>query len=310
MTRILLTGRTGQVGSELERVLARHGDVIATDRRHLDLADPDSIRAAVRRIRPDIIANAAGFTAVDDVERAPDLAMRVNGVAPGVLGEEAKRLGALLVHYSTAYVFDGKSDRPYTEDDAPHPVNVYGKSKLAGEQALAATGCDHLILRASWIYSLRGTNFLLAFLERVAREPVVPVVSDQVGNPTWARSIAEATTVLLGHRGVREAPGIYHLSAAGAVSRFEFAQRILDLARERMPATADWPTLKSVATSDYPLPAARPLNCSTSKEKFRRAFGIEMGDWQQQLSRCMRDPTGRGRFLDVLGRRRAEELRR
>lgn len=287
MTIILLTGRTGQVGWELQRALAPLGEVIATDRGQLDLADHGSIRTAIRQAKPAIIVNAAAFTSVDDVEQQPELALRVNGVAPGIIADEAKRLGALLVHYSTSYVFDGTARRPYVEDDPPNPINAYGRTKLAGERAVAAAGGHHLILRTSWIYSQRGTNFLLAFLRLARQKTELPVVNDQIGNPTWARAIAEATATLLGAKSVRDHAGLYHLSAGGSVSRLAFAERILALARERRLLDAARTTLKSVATAQYPLPAARPLNCTTSKERIRRVFGLEMTDWERQLRLCL-----------------------
>jgi dTDP-4-dehydrorhamnose reductase len=188
--KILLTGPTGQVGWELAPQLSRLGEVIAPDRQALDLADADAIGALVRELRPDVIVNAAAYTAVDRAESEPDLALAINGTAPGVLADEAKRLGALLVHYSTDYVFDGAKVEPYTEDDTPNPLSVYGRSKLDGERAIQASGCRHLILRTSWVYATRGRNFLLTMLRLGAERPELRVVGDQRGAPTWARDIA------------------------------------------------------------------------------------------------------------------------
>lgn len=286
MQRILLTGKTGQVGWELQSTLAPLGELIAPGRSEMDLADPDSIRAAIRQARPEIIVNAAAFSSVDEVEAQPELAMRVNGVAPGILAEEAKRIGALLVHYSSAYVFDGRNTRPYVEEDTPNPINVYGRTKLAGEQAIIACGGAYLILRMSWVYSLRGVNFLTTFLRLARENKELPVVDDQIGSPTWARSIAAATGHLLGKQDIRGESGIYNLAADGYISRLNFAQHIIALA-QKLPSAGRWAELRPVTTAEYPLPAARPLYCAMNKEKIKRIFGIEMPDWESQLRPCM-----------------------
>ena len=285
MTTILLTGRTGQVGAELQQALAPLGQVIATGRGELDLADPGSIRAAIRQAKPSIIVNAGAFTSVDDVERQPDLAMRVNGIAPGVIAEETRRLGGLLVHYSTSYVFDGNSQRPYTEDDPPNPINAYGRSKLAGERAIAAAGCDHLILRTSWIYSERGSNFVLAILRLAREKPVLSVVDDQIGTPSWAHALAEATAELLRRRHlIPGRGGVYHLSAGGHTSRFEFAKAIIRIMRRISGDNDGWANVTPVTSDQYlPLPAKRPHNTVTSKERVKKAFGVEMPHWERQL---------------------------
>lgn len=289
MTTVLLTGRTGQTGWELQRALAPLGQVIATGRGELDLADPDSIRAAIRQAKPSIIVNAGGFTSVDEVEQQPELAMRVNGVAPGVIAEEAKRLGARLLHYSTAYVFDGNSGKPYSEDDPPNPINVYGKSKLAGEQAIVATDCDHLILRTSWIYSRRGINFLTAILKLAREKKELAVVDDQIGSPTWAKAIADATGQLLKKpRRAGGDAGIYHLTAAGQVSRFGLARKIIDNAREFTVGRGPWPNIRPIPSSEYPLPAARPRSCVLATGRIGRDFGTSMESWEDQLRACQR----------------------
>ena len=288
MTAILLTGRTGQTGWELQRALAPLGQVIATGRGELDLADPDSIRAALRQAKPAIIVNAGGFTAVDEVEQQPELAMRVNGVAPGILAEEARRLGALLVHYSTAYVFDGNSAQPYAEDDAPNPINAYGKSKLAGEKAIAAAGCDHLILRTSWIYSLRGTNFLTTILRLAREKKELAVVDDQIGAPTWARAIAQATAQVLGQRR-RAGASIYHLTAAGQVSRYGLTRQIIENGQHLAPGRAAWPEVRPITSAQYPLPAARPRYCVLATDRIRRDFGVSMPSWEAQLLACQQE---------------------
>ena len=290
MTVILLAGGTGQVGSELRTTLVPYGRVIAPGRDRMDLADPDSIRSALREARPDVIVNAAGHTAVDRAEAEPELAMRVNGAAPGVMAEEARRGGALLVHYSTDYVFDGELDRPYVEEDEPHPVNAYGISKLAGERAVEAVGGAYLILRTSWAYGLVGTNFVRTILRLAREQPELPVVHDQVGSPSWARALAQATADLAGRRDLAaENSGIFHLSAAGHVSRFEFARYVIDAAREISGKADGWATVRPITSAEYPLPARRPRRPVTSKEKIRRVFGVQMPTWQDQVRAYLRE---------------------
>ncbi len=286
MTTILLMGKTGQVGWELLRALAPLGRVIAPDHTQMDLTNPDSIRLAIRDAAPDIVVNAAGYTAVDKAESEPDLAMQVNAFAPGVIGEEVRRLNALLIHYSTDYVFDGTKPEPYVETDEPNPVNVYGKTKLAGERAIAASGCAHLILRTSWIYSSRRSNFVLTILRLARERKELAVVSDQIGSPTWAHALARTSTELLGKiDGNREKTGIYHLSAGGYASRYDFAQKIIEIARQLYDKNTGWATVRPTTNAEYPpLPAKRPLNAATSKEKIRRVFGIEMPSWTEQLN--------------------------
>ena len=286
MKTILLTGRTGQVGHELITALAPVGRVVAVGREQLDLAQPDSIAACVREVRPDIIVNAGAYTAVDDAEAEPQLAMRVNADAPAILAEEAKRSGALLLHYSTDYVFDGRKEGLYTEDDTPNPLNAYGLSKLAGEQRIVASGCRHLIFRTSWLYANRGTNFLLTMLELARTREQMKVVDDQIGSPTWARTLAEASVRALLHPGLDSRLGIYHLSAPGHVTRYDFAAEIIRLA-ETMHG-GSWARITPCSTLEFPRPAARPLNAATSKERFRSAFGDIIPHWTDQLHDCMR----------------------
>lgn len=294
--RILLTGKTGQVGRELQRALAPFGAVVTLDRAQMDLTDPDSIRKTVREVSPSVIVNAAGYTAVDKAESEPELAMQVNGAAPGVLAEEAKRLGALLVHYSTDYVYGGGRAELYTEEDAPGPVNAYGRSKLEGERAIAAAGCAHLIFRPSWIYSTSAPNFVLTILKLARERNELRVVTDQTGSPSWARELALATARVLGEeRRAREAAGIYHLSASGYTTRLDFAKRILEFSRELSGNAAPLPALRPVVTAEYPLPAVRPLHVRTSNEKFHRMFGFGMPHWEQQLRACL------GELLDAGG---------
>jgi dTDP-4-dehydrorhamnose reductase len=290
VTRILVPGKSGQVGWELQSALAPLGTVIALDRSQMDLTDADSVRKAIRENKPDVIVNAAGYTIVDKAESEPDLAMQINGVAPGVMAEEAKRLGAILIHYSTDYVFDGERNRPYVEDDAPNPVNTYGKTKLAGERAIEAAGGRYLILRASWVYSARGTNFVLTMLRLARERKELKVVDDQTGSPTWARALAEATAELLRRKElIAGHSGIYHLSASGACSRYEFTKAIIRTMGEVSGAVTGWAEVRSITSDQYPLPARRPLNLVTNKDKARRIFGVEMPKWEAQLQSFLRE---------------------
>ena len=251
--RILLSGRNGQVGRELERSLAPLGEVIATDRAMLDLADAEAIRRMVRETKPGVVVNAAAYTAVDRAESEPEAAMRINGTAPGVFAEEAGRLGALLVHYSTDYVFDGTKATPYVEEDPTHPLNVYGRSKLEGERAIHASGCRHVVLRTSWIYSARGSNFLRAILRRAREQSELRVVNDQIGAPTSAAAIARATALILGRTGPE---GVFHASASGQTSWHGFAEAIVK--------SAGLPTrVVGIRSQDYPSAARRPRKTSS-----------------------------------------------
>ena len=290
MLRILVPGKTGQVGWELQSALAPLGTVIALDRSGMDLANPDSIRHVIRGSKPGIIVNAAAYTAVDKAETETDLAMRVNGVAPGILAEEAKRLGAILVHYSTDYVFDGELSRAYTEEDAPNPVNSYGRSKLAGERAIEAVGGQYLILRSSWVYSARGGNFVLTVLRLAREKPELAMVDDQTGSPTWARVLAEATAELLRRKElITRHSGVYHLTASGHTSRFEFTKAIIDIMKEISGISNGWASVKSTTSDQFPLPARRPRRPVMNIEKIKRVFRIEMPRWDEQLRSFLKD---------------------
>lgn len=301
MRKILLTGKNGQIGWELQRTLAPLGEVIAVGRREVDLADPDSVRKIVREVRPGLIVNAAAYTAVDRAESEPDLAMAVNGVAPGVMAEEAKRLAAVMIHYSTDYVFDGARERPYLEDDAPSPLNVYGKTKLAGEQAIRATGAPYLILRTSWVYGARGNNFLLTVLRLAREKSELEIVDDQIGAPTWARLLAEVTSQIVAPQAsplcrqavpIPEVSGIYHAVPAGSTSWHGFAAKILENVYGRPGQTP--PKLVPIPTSGYPAPAARPRNSRLSNEKLARTFGLTIPAWEDSLTLCLQDMHGGG----------------
>jgi dTDP-4-dehydrorhamnose reductase len=293
MTTILLIGRNGQVGWELQRSLAPLGQVIALGREGMDLSHPDSIRQAIRDANPAIIVNAAGYTAVDKAETEADLAVRINGLAPGIMAEEAARIGALFVHYSTDYVFDGAKNAPYLENDATNPLSSYGRSKLAGEAAVRASGARHLIFRTSWVYSARGNNFVRLLLRLARERNELRIVNDQVGAPTWARSIADLTGRILevycdnpGRR--EEFGGLYHLTARGAVSRFDFAEAIFARAKS-MNARFKAPKLIPIPASDYPLPARRPANSRLSTAKLATAFGVAPPRWDVALRQCLEE---------------------
>lgn len=282
--RILLTGRDGQVGWELNRALAPLGEVIACGRAELDLAVPDRIASVVRQARPQLIVNAAAYTAVDKAESEPGLAHAANARAPGVLAEEAKRAGALLIHYSTDYVFDGKKETPYVEDDEPNPLNEYGRSKLAGENAIRNIDGRYLILRTSWVYAARGRNFLLAIRRLLREKDELRVVADQIGAPTSAGALAAATAALLralGPKTLGEARGTYHVTSAGHTSWHGFASEIARLERAPRP-----PRLVPIPSSEYPLPARRPKNSRLSNEKLQRQFGVVLPSWQTCLEAC------------------------
>lgn len=281
--RILLTGRNGQVGLELSRALAPLGEVIAYDRSGLDLSVPDSIVAAVRSVQPEVLVNAAAYTAVDQAEREPEAAHAVNARGVTVLADEAKRAGALLIHYSTDYVFDGARDRPYFEDDAPNPLNVYGRSKLAGEQAIRQIDCAHLILRTSWVYAERGKNFFLTTRRLLSEKRELRIVSDQVGAPTFAGDLAAATATLLagGVPALGERRGVYHMTASGSTSWHGFATAIA-----RLEGVDPLARVLPIPSEAYPTPAQRPKNSRLSNEKLLREFGIALPHWETSLAVC------------------------
>lgn len=286
--RILLIGTSGQVGHELQRTLAPLGEVRGHDFPELDLANAGAVSALCREVRPALIVNAAAYTAVDKAEGEPEVAMAVNGTAPGVLAEEARRLGALLVHYSTEYVFDGAKRSPYLESDAPAPLNEYGRSKLAGDLAIAQSGCKHLIFRTSWVYGPRGRNFMLTMLSLAAAREELRVVGDQRGAPTSSLFLAEATA-----RAIRSIPvkgvtsGVYNLSAAGETTWAGFASAIFERAAANRPGFRA-PRVIPIATSEYPTPARRPAYSVLSHRRFEAAFGFAPTSWEEQLDECIR----------------------
>ncbi len=291
--KILLLGKNGQVGWELSRSLLPLGEVIAIDFPGFDLSRPETIPAVVQAIKPNVIVNAAAYTAVDKAEEEEGLATIINGTAVGVLAEEAKKLNALLIHYSTDYVFDGTKASAYTEEDIPNPINAYGRSKLAGEQAIAQSGCDYLTLRTTWVYAARGHNFLLTMLRLAKTREELSIVADQFGAPTWARNIADATAHVLAaaqqQRQVGElSSSIYHLCARGKTTWQGFASAIIERAKVQTSAEViKTQRVLPIATEDYPLPAPRPKNSQMDSSKLGVHFGINMPDWQDAVALCM-----------------------
>ncbi|WP_288842405.1 dTDP-4-dehydrorhamnose reductase [uncultured Deefgea sp.] len=313
--RILLTGKNGQVGFELQRSLAVLGEVIALDRDDCDLANPDAIRAVVQRIRPDIIVNPAAHTAVDKAESEVELATLLNTTASQVFAEEATKLGALLVHYSTDYVFDGRKDGAYLEDDVTNPQSVYGKTKLAGEDAIRASGCRHLIFRTSWVFGAHGANFLKTMLRLMQQRDALSVVADQIGAPTSASLIADVTAhairqVMDSGRGVGsgdlgvagsaaspipnpQSPipdlyGTYHLVASGETSWHGYASLINKIANEQgYTLKIAGEAIKAIPASDYPVPAPRPANSRLNTQKLQSTFGVVLPDWQVGVQQVM-----------------------
>jgi dTDP-4-dehydrorhamnose reductase len=284
--KILLTGKDGQVGFELARALAPVGDLVAVGRADGDLADPGALRALVRRHAPDVIVNPAAYTAVDRAESERDAAFAVNTRAPGLLGEEAARLGALVVHYSTDYVFDGAGAKPFTEDDVPAPRSVYGSSKLAGERALAEACKRHLILRTSWVLGVHGGNFAKTMLRLAAQHDSLTVVDDQFGAPTSAALLADLTAHLVrqyAREGGDAFPfGTYHVTAAGETSWYEYARFVLGAAQAAgRPLRAVPEQVRRVRTADWPTAAQRPLNSRLDTRRFRQTFGLRLPPWQE-----------------------------
>lgn len=293
MTTILLLGRHGQVGSELETRLAALGNLIALGHSDLDLADSAAIEATLARTRPQIVVNAAAYTNVDLAESQVDLAMAVNGRGPGVIARQLALSGGMLVHYSTDFVFDGTGTTPYREDDAPSPVNAYGASKLAGEQAIIASGVAHLILRTSWVYSDYGSNFITTMCNLARTRLELQVVNDQTGSPTWARTIARVTCEMLG-RCIHEPAslhGTYHLASRGETTRFGLVEKLVELIG-RDPAAAGFvrPDLHAVNSSRFPTPARRPTYSVLDIRKLESALGAPLPRWENDLEAFMRAP--------------------
>jgi dTDP-4-dehydrorhamnose reductase len=294
MNKILLLGNTGQLGWELHRSLLTLGEVTALDYPQIDMSDPDSIRQTVRSAKPDIIVNATAYTDVDKAESEPDLAMAINGTGPGILAEEAKQRGAALIHYSTDYVFDGAKGEPYTEEDEPNPLNVYGETKLAGERAVQAVDGAYLIFRTSWVYSLRRPCFVTKVLQWARENETLRIVDDQISSPTWARTLAEATGQIIAQgRGekvayIREKRGLYHLAGGGFCSRYEWAMAILahDPNKEHQRVEATRPA----KSADFSTQAERPLVSALNCDQIKRNFDIHPINWNQALQLALINP--------------------
>jgi dTDP-4-dehydrorhamnose reductase len=286
MRRTLVFGRSGQLGWELRHRLSCLGEVKTVGSSEVNFSSPDAIRRAIRDFAPSIIVNAAAYTAVDKAESEPEAAWAINATAPGVLAEEAKGLNALLVHYSTDYVFDGSKDGLYVESDPTSPLNEYGKSKLGGEKAITAVGGDYLILRTSWVYGARGTNFLLTMMRLAMERPELRIVNDQTGAPTSSECIAQATAHILAQvvskQGLQGRSGLYHLTCAGATTWFGFAEEFLR--RLSTESGSPLPKLVPIPTSEFPRPAKRPANSRLSCLRLEEAFGVKMPEWQTALS--------------------------
>jgi len=302
--RILVTGAIGQVGWQLQRTLTPLGEVIARTRSELDLSSPDGVAKYVRELAPDVIVNAAAYTAVDKAESEHEPAQTINAVTPGRIAEELARMGGLMVHYSTDYVFDGSKAGPYVEDDPTAPLSVYGQTKLAGEQAIAASGCAHIILRTSWVYDTRGKNFLRTVLRLAREREELRMIDDQHGAPTWARAIAEATAQIVARCAQQRERsdwgwgGVFHLTAAGSTTWAGFAQQILG----DYEALAAWPAdtgefgspllaerVVPITSEQYKTPARRPRNSVLSNEKLHSTFGLRLPDWKVLLRLALQD---------------------
>ena len=286
--RVLVTGADGQLGRALRSAIGASAEVIACNRSALDLSAPEQIRNKIRELAPDVILNAGAYTAVDRAESEQGLAMEINGRAPGVLAEEAARAGALLIHYSTDYVFDGSKTGPWVENDTTNPLNVYGATKLAGEEAIRQVGGRYLIFRTSWVYAPEGKNFVLTMLRLGRERDSLNVVNDQVGAPTTAAELARATdTIVTGiledrfGKSSDEWAGTYHMTCVGSVSWCGFARAIFGRASGLLGGKT--PSVNPIATSEYPTPANRPLNSVLSSEKLHLRFGVQLASWESAL---------------------------
>ena len=293
--RILLTGKNGQVGNELNKILPQFGEVFATGRNEMNLADPSQIRRVVQQVSPELIINAGAYTAVDKAESDQELAKAVNGIAPKILAEEAKNKGALLIHYSTDYSYSGEiNHRPYLESDSPEPNSAYGKTKLEGDQAIEKSGASHLIFRTGWVYSKRGKSFLRTILTLAKEKKELRIVNDQTGTPTWCRSIAEATCKAIKNllekregslsKTVSNISGVYHMTCQGETSWHGFARTILKLSYPD-----NMPKLLAISTKEYPTPAIRPTYSVLSNSKLKKNFGIQLPHWEHALKQCLSD---------------------
>lgn len=290
--KILLFGKNGQVGWELQRSLAPLGDLIALSSSSTDFCgdfrDFSGIQHTIRTLKPDVIVNAAAYTAVDKAEQEPALARTLNAETPGLLAQEARHLNARLIHYSTDYVFNGSGDRPFVETDPPESLNVYGQTKLEGEQHIQSSGCSHLIFRTSWVYATFGNNFIKTILRLAQQRDSLKIVNDQIGSPTGAELIADITAYALLLRHQPLASGIYHLTAKGYTSWFEYAKIILANAEaSNYPLKVQSCNLQPIPTSEFPLPAQRPLNSRLDTGKLEQSMGLQLPEWQTGVQRTL-----------------------
>ena len=289
--KIVLFGKNGQLGSEFQRLLPRLGETIFLDRENIDLCNISALRDALNEIEPDLIVNASAYTAVDRAETEIEMAMSINALAPGVMAEWARNSNAILIHYSTDYVFDGRKGTPYIESDLPNPLNAYGSSKLAGEQNIRQAGEAYLILRTSWVYSVGGMGFVSKVLEWAYKNETLKIVSDQISSPTWARDLAETTFRLVStHSGnlqdvMKERCGLYHLAGNGYASRFEWAEKILANDPNRTQQLVR--SIEPVSSEAFPTPALRPLFTALDCSKFQQTFGFSLPDWAESLRMAM-----------------------
>ena len=294
-TQLLLIGHTGQLGQELQKRLEPLCHLITCSRQEMELSNADSIRNFIRQTQPDIIINAAAYTAVDKAEQEEEQAMQINGIAPGIIAEEAKQLGSLLIHYSTDYIFDGRKSGPYQESDPCSPINSYGRSKLAGEEAVTAVGGDHLIFRTCWVYASHSQNFLQSILRLAHERQRLTIVNDQFGTPTWAGLIADITLQAIQQTENERAKGvfksdIFNLTAEGETSWFNFAKAIIEQAETRLPdGYFIFEELLAIPTSGYPTPAERPANSVLDNRKLKQHFNLTLPTWQETLKCCLRE---------------------
>lgn len=289
--KLLLFGKTGQVGWELHRTLIVLGELIAIDYPEVDFSRPEILYEIIRHIKPDIIINASAYTAVDRAEEEQELAYKINAVAPRIMAEAAKKNQAALIHFSTDYVYDGEKGAPYTEEDTPNPINVYGATKLEGDRAIQDLNGNYLILRTSWVYSLRRDSFVTKVLKWARTNPELRIVADQIGSPTWARALAEMVTLLIAKGGkdpismIAGRAGVYHLAGNGSTSRFEWTQAILETDPHKEEQIVQ--RLIETTTNEFPTPAKRPLYTALNCERFGRAFDLHLPDWKTSLSLAM-----------------------
>lgn len=303
--KIAIVGRNGQLAWEANRQFQGLGQITCVGRPEIDLADIDGVCAEIRRIKPSVLVNTAAYTAVDQAESEPEAAMKINSDAQAAIAEEAKRLSALFITYSTDYVFDGKSPSPYKEDDPTAPLNVYGASKLSSERAVAAVGGSHLIFRTSWVYGARGKNFLKTILKLAVERPELRIVDDQIGAPTWSRDLADATRKIIEQlaansslakisivEALGDRSGIYHMTAAGSVSWCGFATAIVEEMRKRGLSKGNPAQVIPIPSSQFPTPAARPHNSRLSNQKLSRVFGVSLPPWRESLVSVMDELAG------------------